>query len=94
VWEAQVLERPVIATPVGGVTDLIEDSQTGLLVPVEDGPALAEAIERLHGDEALCTRIVQNAASQVGSRFSYCGQQTALYTALGPMRQEVSHETM
>ncbi len=94
VWEAQVLERPVVSTAIGGVTDLIEDGRTGLLVPVDDGPALAFSIERLWHDEALRCRIVQNAADQIGSRFSYTGQQTALLKALGPTRVEVFHETI
>jgi len=94
VWEAQVLERPVVSTAVGGVTDLIEDGRTGLLVPVDDSPALAGAIEKLWHDEALRCRIVQNAADQIRSRFSYTGQQAALRTALGPTRVEVFHETI
>ena len=86
VWEAQVLERPVVSTPVGGVTDLIDDGQTGLLVPVDDAPGLAQAIRRLCEDQTLRTRIVQNAAKQIRSRFTYAGQQAALRTALGSVR--------
>jgi glycosyltransferase involved in cell wall biosynthesis len=94
VWEAQVLERPVVSTPVGGVTDLIDDGQTGLLAPVDDALALAQSIGRLCADETLRTRIVQNAVSQIRLRFTYTGQQAALRTALGSVRQEVFHEAM
>ena len=86
VWEAQVLERPVISTPVGGVTDLIEDGDTGLLVPVDNGCALAEAIERLHRDEDLRRRIVRNAAGRIRSEFSCQRQQDALRRALEQIR--------
>ena len=86
VWEAQVLERPVVSTPAGGVTDLIEDGQTGLLVPVDDGLALAEAIERLWRDAALRQRIVYNAANQIRSEFSCPRQREALRRALEQTR--------
>lgn len=86
VWEAQVLQRPVVSTPVGGVTDLIEDGRTGLLVPVDDGQALAGAIERLHRDGALGQRIAAQAASQIRSSFSSQTQQGALRRALERIR--------
>jgi len=86
VWEAQVLERPVVSTPAGGVTDLIEDGQTGLLVPVDDGLALAEAIERLWRDAALRQRIVHNAANRIRSEFSFQRQREALRRALEQTR--------
>lgn len=43
--EAMAAARPVVATRVGGVPDLIEDGQQGLLVPADDVEALARAIE-------------------------------------------------
>ncbi len=82
VWEAQVLERPVIATPVGGVPDLVEDGKTGLLVAPGEGQALAEAILRLWQDAALRQRIVRAAADHIRSEFPYDGQREALRRAL------------
>jgi glycosyltransferase involved in cell wall biosynthesis len=43
--EAMAAARPVVATRVGGVPDLVEDGQQGLLVPADDVEALARAIE-------------------------------------------------
>ncbi|MDX2139074.1 MAG: glycosyltransferase family 4 protein [Chloroflexota bacterium] len=40
-------ERPVVATAVGSLPDLVEDGKTGYLVPPRDEKALAEAIVRL-----------------------------------------------
>ena len=51
--EAMALARPIVATPVGGVTDVIEHERTGLLVPVGDSAELARAISRLHADAGL-----------------------------------------
>ena len=45
--EALALERPVVATDVGGVGTIIEDNQTGLLIPPKDPSALASAVGRL-----------------------------------------------
>jgi glycosyltransferase involved in cell wall biosynthesis len=44
VAEAMALGRPVVATPVGFVPDLIDDGRTGRIVPIGDPPALAEAL--------------------------------------------------
>jgi glycosyltransferase involved in cell wall biosynthesis len=43
--EAMAAARPVVATRVGGVPDLIEHARHGLLAPTGDVSALAEAIE-------------------------------------------------
>ncbi len=47
ILEAMALERPVVATAVGGVPSVVTDSETGLLVPPGDPEALAEALARL-----------------------------------------------
>jgi len=45
--------RPVIASAVGGLPEIVNDGHTGLLVPPGDAGELAEAIVRLVGDPAL-----------------------------------------
>jgi len=45
--EASCMERPVLATRIRGVTELVHDGVTGFLHDVGDVPALAEAIRRL-----------------------------------------------
>ncbi len=55
--EAMAHGRPVVATPVGGIPQVIEDGRTGCLVPVGDAKALREALERLLADPKLRERM-------------------------------------
>jgi glycosyltransferase involved in cell wall biosynthesis len=48
--EAMAAQRPVVATAVGGVEDVVTDGRTGLLVSPGDGGALADAMIRLARD--------------------------------------------
>ena len=61
--EAMVLGTPVISTdcPCGGPAALIEDGENGLLVPVGDAYALADAMRKLLSDEELAHKIGENA---------------------------------
>lgn len=47
ILEALALAKPVAATRVGGIPEIIRDGETGLLVPPEDPEQLAEALLRL-----------------------------------------------
>ncbi len=44
VLQAQAMSRPVIATTIGGIPEVIEDGETGMLVPPRNAPKLAEDI--------------------------------------------------
>lgn len=63
--EAMACGLPVIATRVGGNTDLVNHEQTGLLAPPENPPALAQAIARLSGDDTLRRRLGAAARAHV-----------------------------
>jgi glycosyltransferase involved in cell wall biosynthesis len=70
VIEAMAAGRPVVATDVGGMSDLVIDNVTGLLVPGEDVEALAAAIDRLLTDPALAASLGAEAQRTVRDRFS------------------------
>ena len=61
---------PVIAAASQGPAALVCDGEDGLLVPVDDADALAEAIGRLIADPMLRIRLVQNGAERVEAQFS------------------------
>lgn len=65
--EALGAGRPVVATRVGGLADLIVDGDCGLLVPPDDAPALAAAIARLRDDAALRGRLATAGPARVDS---------------------------
>jgi glycosyltransferase involved in cell wall biosynthesis len=68
--EAMAMEMPVIGSKVGGVPDLIEDGQEGLLIPPADPEAVANAIEKIACDAALAVRLAKAARTKVERQFS------------------------
>lgn len=71
VLEAMALGLPVVATdcPPGGPRMVISSGENGLLVPVNDERAMAEAINRLIEDRDFAERLAKNAA-QIGKKAS------------------------
>jgi glycosyltransferase involved in cell wall biosynthesis len=69
--EAMARGRPIVASAVGGIPDAIEDGVTGTLVPPNDVPALAGALETLHRRADLARRLGQEAAEVVRERFTW-----------------------
>jgi glycosyltransferase involved in cell wall biosynthesis len=73
---------PVVATPVSGIPELVEDGVNGLLVPPEDPRALADALVRLHADAALGDRLAAAGRATVRERFDgerLAGELAALF---------------
>ncbi|HXY86509.1 MAG TPA: glycosyltransferase family 4 protein [Gaiellaceae bacterium] len=65
VVEALAVGTPVLAMEAGGVAEVVRDGVNGLLVPAGDTAALAEAVRRFFGDEALRERLRAGAAPSV-----------------------------
>ena len=68
--EAMAAGVPVIATASEGAREIIDDQQTGRLVPIGDGEALADAICGLLADSELLERLSAEAQCRVRERFS------------------------
>ncbi len=69
VLEAMALSRPVVASNVGGIPEMIEDGVTGLLVPPHDPQALSAAIIRLLRDHPYADTLGRAGHDLVHDRF-------------------------
>lgn len=58
--QAMAAGRPVVATPVGGIPEMVSDGETGFLVDVGDVDGLADALLRLLRDPSLRARMGQS----------------------------------
>lgn len=70
ILEAMVLGKPVLATPVGGVPELIHHMENGYLAEPEEGN-FAAALTGLLGDDALMRRLGENAKEYVQEHHSW-----------------------
>ena len=85
VIEALAGGRPVVATRVGGVPDVVRDGVDGFLVEPGDIDALAERLSRLAADPALAGRMGEAGRARVLERYSVerlVGDVDALYKKL------------
>lgn len=69
VLEAQAAGIPVVGASATGVIDVVADGKTGLLFPVGDAAALAEAIARLITDHRLANKLRLAGQEQVQAKF-------------------------
>lgn len=76
--EAMACGLPAVSTRLVGIPDLVIDGQTGLLVDPGDAEALAGALMRLAGDDALATRLADAGHTHVTKIFD-------LNTCLAPL---------
>jgi glycosyltransferase involved in cell wall biosynthesis len=67
---AYTFSRPVVATTVGSLPEMVDDGRTGLLVPPRNEEALAEAVVRLLKDDALRRQMGRNGKGKIDSEAS------------------------
>ena len=68
--EAMAASLPIVATSVGGVTEVVKDEESALLVPAHNSQALAAAIERVLTDQDLASRLTTNSTALIAERFT------------------------
>jgi glycosyltransferase involved in cell wall biosynthesis len=89
VIEALAAGCPVVATPVGGVPEVIVDRQTGLLVPIDQPEALAASVQELRRDAALRRRLSEAGAACARARY----HQTIVIAQLEALYQGLARES-
>lgn len=77
--EAAAAGKPVIASRVGGIPEIVDDETTGILVPPDDTASLARALTRLLGDTDLCRRMGAAARRSVHTWDQAAKEMAALY---------------
>lgn len=85
--EAAACERALVATDVPGNREIVGNGETGLLVPPNDAPALADAMMRLVREPALRRRLAEAARAKVRQEFGadlIHAQHRALYKGAAP----------
>ncbi|MEW6388194.1 MAG: glycosyltransferase family 4 protein [Thermodesulfobacteriota bacterium] len=68
--QALAMEKPVVATRIGGTPEVVSDGETGLLVPPRDGPALARAMQTLRENPEMSKRLADQGRKLVTAKFS------------------------
>jgi glycosyltransferase involved in cell wall biosynthesis len=69
VSEAMSAGKAIVATPAGGIPEMIEDGRTGLIVPFEDPDAIADAVAQLLSDIDFRRKLGNAAKEAAEQRF-------------------------
>jgi glycosyltransferase involved in cell wall biosynthesis len=70
ILEAMGAGIPVVATRTGGNPELVQDGRTGLLVPVQDAPAIAQAVCRLLDHPEMARSFGETGRQRILAEFS------------------------
>jgi len=70
ILEAHLCETPVIATAIGGVPEVVQNHKNGILVPLNNSPKLAKAIQYLLDNKDVRIRMGQEGRKWVIRKFS------------------------
>ena len=85
VLEAAAAGLPIVATDAGGTAEILDGGRTGILVPIGDEAAMANAIGRLAADPDLRRSLGESARTYVQSAFGvdrFVAETAALYEEL------------
>lgn len=82
VLEAMACGTPVVASTVGGIPDMLDGGQAGLLTPLGDVVALRSALDELLGDAGRRRELAMAARKRCEDRFDACRQLARLLTLL------------
>ncbi len=83
VLEAMATGRPVITTDVPGCRETVKDGVNGILVPIKDAEALANAMERFILDDAIIEKMVKESRKMAEEKYDVHKVNLAINRAMG-----------
>lgn len=83
--EAMACKKPVVASDVGGIPEVVEHERTGILVEPENPQALTEGLRRLLKDSDLKNKLADNGHRRVMERFCFYHTGAAYENALASL---------
>lgn len=89
ILQALAMGRPVVASPVGGIPEVVHPGETGLLCPTGDAAACAEALARVAGDPTLGVRLGKAGRDLVLARYTVgamCDRTERFYACLAELK--------
>ncbi len=86
--EAMMAQRPVVATQIAGISELVEDGVSGFLVPPSDVERLSDRIHQLLSDEDLRQRFGQQGQRRVSEAFNVHNEAKKLYALMSTATNE------
>ena len=69
--EAMAAKIPVIATPVGGIVDFLDDNETGIFCAPNNPQSIARSVKLIMENKDLVDKIVSNSYKMVTQRYSW-----------------------
>ena len=85
IYSAMAMGVPIIASPVSGVGEILDDGESGLFVPAADVGALCTAIEKLIEDPNLAARLGEQARDNCYKKYSAAKAIQCLETIYGKL---------
>ena len=70
ILEGMASGKPVVATNIAGIPELVIDGETGILVPPRDSKALAQAIKAILSDKGKATKMGENGRKRIEQHFT------------------------
>lgn len=88
--EAMILRKPIVASSVGAIPEVLIDGQSGILVSPGDPVALANTLCRLLGDPVLMKRLGQNARQRYEEKFTAKIMANKYYELVWPVKERIT----
>ena len=85
VLEAMAMSKPVVATATGGLPEIVQDGETGIVVLPGDPDALAQSVSELLQDSARCRQLGEAGRARVATHFTVKSMMDQLVSGYGTL---------